>query len=327
MSGKIGSANFGALLLDGYDLLAQKAKAFTHKVTAVLENATGLGDSFENQLPTGVSQLEITQSGAFFDDSTTGLHGLLSTGANQQTARLVLAAFAGNTIGKPCLGASGVYGMGYEVLGQVAALTKANVTYKVSGTLDRGVLLNPSAAKVASWNTKTDGTQVDYTADTGQRVIPITSNTKANPSVISCPVPHGLTSGQVVLISGVTGSSPTINGQQTVTVISTTTFSVAVDTSAGSAGTGGSFVLASTVNGAVGYQMVSAMSGFTGFVGKIRHSADDTTYVDLITFSNVTAAPAAERVTTTGTINRYLAYTGTVTGSGSITVVVGCARS
>ncbi len=85
---------------------------------------------------------------------------------------------------------------------------------------------------------------------------------------------------------------------------------------------------ASSALGGAAFLQVSALSGFTGFVGKIRHSADDVTYADLATFANVTAAPASERIAiATGvTINRYLAFDGNVTGSGSITVFGGFAR-
>jgi hypothetical protein len=178
--------------------------------------------------------------------------------------------------------------------------------------------------KTADWNTKTLGTTVDYASDPSQYTIPITSNSVANPSVVTTPVPHGLTTGQVIVISGVSTSSPTINGERTVTVLSSTTFSVAVNVTVG--GTGGTFVLASSVNGGAGYQQVSAFSGFTGFVGKIRHSADDTTYADLVTFTNVTSAPNAQRVTCAGTVNRYLCFDGDVTGSGSITAMAAFSR-
>jgi len=83
---------------------------------------------------------------------------------------------------------------------------------------------------------------------------------------------------------------------------------------------------ASSSGGGAGYLHVTALSGFTGFVGKIRHSADDSTYADLVTFSNVTSAPAAQRGTVAGTVNRHLAFDGNVTGSGSITVMAGFAR-
>lgn len=327
MAGKIGSANFGVLLLDGYDVLAAKLQAFTHKVLAGQVRSDGLGDATQTQAPTGMLTLAVSQAGAFFDDATNGIHALLSVTANLQVSRLIVAAFAGNTIGKPFLGCSGVYGQAYEPVGQVGNLTKANVTYQVSGTIDRGVIVQAQTAKTIDWNTKTDGASVDYTLDTSQQNIPITSATKANPCVVTTTVPHGLTTGQVVLMAGNSLAAPSINAELTVTVLTTTTFSVTTNTSASTgAGTGGSLVRSSTVNGGAGYQAVSALSGFTGFIGKIRHSTDDITYADLITFTNVTAAPAAERKTVSGTVNRYLCFDGDVTGAGSITPFCGFSR-
>jgi len=82
----------------------------------------------------------------------------------------------------------------------------------------------------------------------------------------------------------------------------------------------------STANGGAAYLQVPAFSGFTGFIAKVRHSADDSTYVDLATFANVTAINNAQRVTVAGTVNRHLAMDGNVTGSGSIQAMVGFAR-
>lgn len=83
---------------------------------------------------------------------------------------------------------------------------------------------------------------------------------------------------------------------------------------------------ASSSAGGAGYLQVTALTGFTGFVGKIRHSADDATYADLVTFANVTSAPAAQRVAVAGAVNRHLAFDGNVTGSGSIQVLAGFCR-
>jgi hypothetical protein len=81
------------------------------------------------------------------------------------------------------------------------------------------------------------------------------------------------------------------------------------------------------VNGCYGFQQVSAFSGFSGFVGKIRDSADDITYADLVTFVNVTSGPNAQAVTNGAeTVNQYVSFDGDVTGSGSITVMAGLAR-
>jgi hypothetical protein len=81
-----------------------------------------------------------------------------------------------------------------------------------------------------------------------------------------------------------------------------------------------------TSNGGAGYLQVGPYTGFTGYVAKIRHSDDDSTYADLVTFTNVTAARQAERVTCSGTVNRHLLVAHDVTGTGSATVFVGFAR-
>jgi hypothetical protein len=71
--------------------------------------------------------------------------------------------------------------------------------------------------------------------------VAITSNTAANPTVITSGT-HGLTSGEYIKIPANNGSNATILGTHVVTVISPTTFSIPVNcTTLG--GTGGSFVM------------------------------------------------------------------------------------
>ena len=65
----------------------------------------------------------------------------------------------------------------------------------------------------------------------------ITTSTAANPSVITTSTAHGWVTGNVVAISGHTGSTPTIDGNRVITVLSTTTFSIPVNVTV--AGTGG----------------------------------------------------------------------------------------
>lgn len=75
----------------------------------------------------------------------------------------------------------------------------------------------------------------------------------------------------------------------------------------------------SSANGGAGYLELTALTlgGYTDIIVKISHSADNVTFVPLITFTAITAAPAAERKTVTGTVNRYLAAEWAYTGSGS----------
>jgi hypothetical protein len=71
----------------------------------------------------------------------------------------------------------------------------------------------------------------------------IVSSSVANPTIITTTSAHGLYTGMIVTIAGHSGSTPSINGTHTVTVISTTTFSIPVNVTVG--GTGGT----TTANG------------------------------------------------------------------------------
>jgi hypothetical protein len=89
---------------------------------------------------------------------------------------------------------------------------------------------------------------------------------------------------------------------------------------------------ASSANGGAGYLEVSALTlgGYTNVAFKVRHSADNITFADLVTFTAVTAAPNGQRIAVAGTVNRYLASSYAFTGAGtgqSVTAFVGFARS
>ena len=73
---------------------------------------------------------------------------------------------------------------------------------------------------------------------------------------------------------------------------------------------------------------VTAVSGTSPTLDAVvRHSADDTTYADLATFTQATAV-TAERKTVTGTVNRYLKCSLTIGGSSTptVTAAIGFAR-
>lgn len=70
----------------------------------------------------------------------------------------------------------------------------------------------------------------------------ITSTSIANPSLVTTPAVHGLTTGDTVTISGVTGNDA-INGTFVVTVLSTTTFTLDGQTGGAGATTGGTLTL------------------------------------------------------------------------------------
>lgn len=80
---------------------------------------------------------------------------------------------------------------------------------------------------------------------------------------------------------------------------------------------------ASSANGGHGYIHATAVSGTVAV--KVQHSSDNVSYADLVSFTDLTAA-SAERVTVTGTVNRYtrLVYTAT---AGTATFVAGFGRA
>jgi hypothetical protein len=83
-------------------------------------------------------------------------------------------------------------------------------------------------------------------------------------------------------------------------------------------------------NGGAGYLQVTAISG-TGATldAKVRHSADDVTYADLVTFTQVVLADVrkAQRVAVSGTVNRHLAASWAIAGSSpNVTFMVGFKR-
>lgn len=322
-----GSPSFGAFLVDGYDLLAMKVQQVRWKVTNALRRSDGLGDIWDEHSYTGKRNAELAQTGGYFDTSANNSHtALKGLPAQLSTTRIVAWAPAGNVLGGLFVGAQGVLQLDYDVVIESDDVTKANAAYRVSGAVDEGMIIQEHEVKTGDWNTKdTEGQTIDYTLDPLQVAIPIASSSVANPTVITTTVPHGLSAGHIVLISGHAGATPSINGQHAVTVLNTTQFTIPVNVSV--AGTGGQFVKANTLAGGVGYHLVSALSGFTSYVARMRDSADNVTFADLVVFTNVTTAPSAERVTVAGTIDRYLSFVGEVDGTGSVKPFAGLKRN
>lgn len=85
---------------------------------------------------------------------------------------------------------------------------------------------------------------------------------------------------------------------------------------------------AASTNGCVAHLHVTANTRNGSSTIKVQHSVDNSTWVDLITFSSVaTSTATAQRSTTTGTVQRYVRAIGTIGGStGSITLTVALAR-
>ena len=326
-----------ALLVDGYNLTPALAESMSRKRESITQQTNPFGTASEGHSPVGLTRGVLVVNGGFFSEELDPLHAAAVPGAGVGPSRVVCVFEMGQVKAKHFTGYAGAYSQAAEVLGVLNDLTKANVTYQVSGQVDEGLILQELAAKTADWTTETtDG--VDAADDPGNRQIPIATASVANPSVVTTAAPHGLESGDVVAIFGMAGGiDPDLNDGaaeawqyigHTVTVTGPTTFTVPVNVTTG--GTGGYCVLVSRAGGGVGYLQVVAGATFTNFVGTIRHSVDNSTWADLVVFADtLTDFSTAQRVATalvTTQVRRYLAFKGDVTGAGSITCFAGFAR-
>ena len=81
---------------------------------------------------------------------------------------------------------------------------------------------------------------------------------------------------------------------------------------------------AATTSGGRANLHVTAASG-TGGTIKVQHSTDNSTWVDLVTFTAATSE-TSETKTVTGNVYRYLRYVSTINATSSLTFVVGFGR-
>jgi hypothetical protein len=331
VTGKFGSSSIGVFMVDGYNLLAAKVQGIRYKIESLQEKSDGAGDVWDEHTPTGHLRAELAQEGAYFDTSAGNSHAALvgSVPSSPQVAqRVIVLGLAKSLIGQPIMGFQGAYSHEYEVLAQNGNLTRANVTYRITGAAEEGVILHALTTETADATTE-PGSSVDNALDPTQPVIPIVSSVAAG-DLINTSAPHNLTAGDTVVISGHSGSTPALNGAQTVlAVTSLTQFSITTDITVG--GTGGTLVQGKSNRGGAGYLEVEALTlgTFTDALVTIRHSADNTTFADLVSFTARTLF-GAERVAVAGAVNRYLAQNVDFRGAGSggsIKYVVGFARA
>ena len=155
---KQSSAQFSALTVDGFNLLAAKVQSVSHEIAFELDPGDGLGDKWREKAPTGMWTATLEQTGAFFTTAANSIHDAMH--GLPATKRIVSWATAGNTIGAVFNGAIGAFTAKYAVLSALGKLTKANVTYAVAGQVDEGVILQPQHQETVDWT----GASVDHGA-------------------------------------------------------------------------------------------------------------------------------------------------------------------
>ncbi len=170
-----------------------------------------------------------------------GRYSVTSTGANTFTISGVTVTGAGSagvvtipvqvtaigTGSAPLITAAGhglINGMSVTIAGSDST-PSVDGTYTVSG-------VSGNSFTISGVTVTGSGSHGIVTGD-----LSITGNSQANPTVVTTGAAHNLSTGDQVIITG-SNSTPSINGLWTVTKISATTFSIAVNvTVAGTAGT------------------------------------------------------------------------------------------
>lgn len=313
------------IMVDGYDLTPLAVESMARKKESIMQPTNGFSVATVVNSPVGVTRGTLTVGGGLFDETVDPLHAGVA-GSGVGVSRVVCLCEAGQTKGSNFTGYEGTYSQASEVLDANEAITKANVTYLVSGQVDEGVILQELASKTADWDTT--ATSVDEADNPGNRHIPIATSSVANPTVITTVDDHGLVTGEVVAIFEHTSVDPDINDNpaaaeawkligHTITRTGAKTFTIPVNVT--DAGIDGYCVCVSRAKGGYGYQQVTQGSGFTNYVGKIRHAVDNSTWADLVTFADTLVdyhnGQRVATATATTQVRRYLSWSGDVTGA------------
>lgn len=311
-------ANYGAssvsfVHVDGYDITTLLPDGLNDEgIEVALDEIRSVGDSYSRPASTGFTTALALTMGALYDDAVGATKDVFISTLG--AFRVIVWCVSTNVIGKRFQGYAGQCATKIQRICEIKKLHRIKATFQASGPSEEGVILHALGAETAAGNTQ--ATSVDWSLDTRTKVGVIVSTSVANPTVVTTAAPHGLVTGQKIVIAG-DNSTPALNGAQTVTVVTATTFTVPVNVT--NAGTAGTFVHANTIGGAAGYVSCSALTlgGYDDATVKIQHSQDNVTFVDLLTFTAITAAPHAERKVVQGTIHRYTASAIAFTGSGS----------
>ena len=326
---KYGPGEVDLFLIGGFNILSELS-TISSKVNGLLEMTRPFGESWNRDDAVGIRFMELS-AGGWYDDRTGGFNEAVV--GLQNSIRASVFGVEGNVIGEEFVGAFGTIAGEYNRGTEREALHKADSVFRVTGAVDDHcrILHALGAETAASGNTEASSVDAGDVGQSDEPTIPITDSTVAD-EINTSPagLPHGVAVGDVIVIAGHTGSTPDINGEQTVaTIVDADTFTISTDITV--AGTGGTYTVASRAFGGAGHLQVTdvTLGGYTDITFGIDDSPDDAVFTSLLTFTNVTAR-TAERVTAAGRVDRYLASNWLFNGAGSgqsVTFLIGFHRN
>ena len=146
------------ILMDGYDLTAEKFNSATFEEEAETAEVTGFGDTFREHAPTGLASVILELDGAIFHTCSQRSHEIFSTGLSSDPnapARLALLGPAGSTIGAEVEGFEGAHQTNYKVLATFDDIQRVNATYQMTGAIDAGHIVHPLTSETTDTDTQT----------------------------------------------------------------------------------------------------------------------------------------------------------------------------
>jgi len=146
---KYSSADVGFFLVGGYNLLADTTVLGVSK-SAETKESTVLGDTWRTHVATGLKNGEFSQDG-FFDDRVDGIHDRLKSYSGDEKVGMI--ALEGNAVGDAMIGFEGLVQVAYERRTSLGELVGAKAGYKVSGSVEEGVVLAPLATRADDGDT------------------------------------------------------------------------------------------------------------------------------------------------------------------------------
>ena len=318
-------ANYGpasAFLLVGGNDLSTESYGLDENVEQIVEETRGLGASSEDWKAAGVARVTLEAAPGLYTDAV--FKQLAAYEQNQSTRKLVGYGLEGGALGAPVTMIDGAFAGIWKRMAKKEGLTLAGASFVISGQhYGPGAQDATGGARILGIKTSRSGDGDTESASLDQADhAPVQSIVDSNADDSVQVVAHGLITGDTVLIAG-HDSTPSIDGDQTITVVDVDNFSVdGIDITVG--GTAAGTIKKTSSTGVIVDLHIPALDlgGGTNVVVLVKDSADDAAWSTIATFAAATseAAGTSERITVAGHIERYLSITWTFTGGAAQTV-------
>ena len=158
-------------LIDGHDVLGSITEIGLSE-EAITEDATAMGDDWEEHSFSGIRKLEISQDG-FYDAASHAINDALNE--HQGQARILCLGFQGNATGQAFVGSDGPLQVNYTRVASRGTLHRARADYH-GETTEEGRILHPlRLVEDATGNTEDDPVEESATTNGASAYLHVTA--------------------------------------------------------------------------------------------------------------------------------------------------------